>query len=240
MKSVTKIAAEKVRRFGREVRRLDVVGGIVQHLNSKGEAYLFGGGARDACFGRGRMVNDLDVVVSGKVDINQACFSGLDVRRTNFGGYRLNAGQFEMDIWQLDESYAFTRNPNLDVGIGSLLKTVCFTTDSIAVSLDSGMVFVSKSFERALASKSIGFLAHPELLDPLVAARALRLILKLDLAAERPLAIYLLNCIECFGISNVIEQEGRWHGTRYLNKMSLDAVLRQSDSAFQSSLAVND
>lgn len=240
MKSVPHLAAEKVRQFGREVKRLKVVGGIVEHLNLKGEAYLFGGGARDACFGRGRVVNDLDVVVSGKVDFDQACFSGLNVRKTNFGGYRLHAGEYEMDIWQLNESYAFVRDPTLDIGIGSLLNTVCFTTDSIAMSLDSGMVFVSKAFARALARKSIGFLSPPELLDPLVAARALRLILKLDLAPEESLALYLLKCVEIFGVSNVIEQEDKWHGPHYLNRMSLDAVLHQSDRALKSSVGMND
>jgi len=228
MNGVSPSAIDRVKRFGREVGRMKVVGDIVDHLNEYGEAYLFGGGARDAFFGRGRSVNDLDVVVSGHIDFNSACFDRIDIRRTNFGGYRFHAGDFEMDVWRLDESYAFRRNPCLPVGIDSLLDTVCFTTDSIAVSLESGSVFLSTAFARAAAHSTLGFVASPEALDPLVAARAARLMLKLGLAPDRHVASYLLMAVESFGVSSLLEQEARWHGVHYLHRMSLDALLYES------------
>ncbi|WP_155742278.1 hypothetical protein [Xanthomonas graminis] len=225
MKRIPVSAVERVKRFGGDVARLHVVGDVVRKLNSSGEAYLFGGGARDACFGRSRQVNDLDIVVSGKIDINEPFFCDLEVRRTNFGGYRLNAGCFEMDLWQLDKSLAFVRNPHLSVGISSLLNTVCFTTDSIAMSLSSGEVYASSAFIKSIAERTIGFVARPEGLEPLVAARAIRLLVKLNLLPEADVAAYIRECAESFGVACLISQEGRWKGIQYLNRMSVDAVL---------------
>lgn len=228
MKRIPTSAVERVRRFGGDVARLQVAGEVVRRLNSTGEAYLFGGGARDACFGQSRHVNDLDIVVSGRLDINEPYFCALDVRRTNFGGYRFSAGFYEMDVWQLDESLAFVKNPELSVGIYSLLKTVCFTTDSIAMSLSSGELYTSPAFRNSLAEKTIGFVSRPDGPDPLVAVRAIRLLLKLNLLPEADLGAYIRECANIFGVDRLIAQESRWKGVQYLSKMSVDAVLSRT------------
>lgn len=215
------------------LRKHDDLAPFIQAINEKGEAYIFGGAARDVAFvGRG-VVNDLDIVVSGNFEADHLGQFGGGWRRTNFGGLRGSIGRFDVDIWDLRKSYAFRYDSSNFISVNNLLRTVCFSTDGIAVSLKTGRVIRSRAFEDALALKMLDFIVPPVDLQPVVAARIARLMLKLDLGLTPSVASYFVSCFEAFGVPALIDAESRWHGRRMLNEVSIQLVRAEIDNAIR-------
>src|SRR5262245_12446938 len=64
------------------------------------DIYLFGGMLRDlALFGREGFNSDIDVVVEGEWAAFSDYLETLGAKKNRFGGYRLSAGDWPIDIW---------------------------------------------------------------------------------------------------------------------------------------------
>jgi len=216
--------AERLRRFVRKLKKDDDLESFIGILNATGEAYLFGGAPRDVAFGAGRLVNDLDIFVSGPVDIEQIRSVGTFVKRTNFGGFRLVIGKYEVDVWELDKSYAFRFDASSYISTRNLLNSVCFSTDGIALSLKSGRSTVTSAFLASLRDRRLDFVVPPPSLEPVVAARIARLALKLELGLTPAVASYFVECVDEIGVPSLIDAEARWGRHRMLNEMSMEQV----------------
>jgi hypothetical protein len=215
---------DKLRRYVRLLGEQPGLAPLVREINAVGEAYIFGGAARDVVFAGKKLVNDLDIVVSGKIDPEMLSKFSEQVRRTNFGGYRIHTGEYEVDLWEIQNSYAFRFDSPSIISVHKLLDTVCFSTDAIAVSLESGRVFKSKAFDESLRSRRLDFVVPPSKFEPVVAARIARLVLKLKLEMTPSVASYFVPCVEKFGISAVIDSESRWKDRRMLNEIRMEQV----------------
>lgn len=215
--------AEKLRRFARRLARRDRLGRFLCELKQFGEPYLFGGAPRDVAFGAARSVHDLDIFVSGTVSrsvLEEFCGS---VRKTNFGGYRLNVDGYDVDIWELQRSYAF-RGGAVAVSCQNLLRAVCFSTDGVAISLSTRRILVEQSFLESLASRRLSFVNRPAAIEAVVGARIGRLALKLGLELSPDVAAYLDRCADADGWSSVIGAEARWGEHRILTDINLQAI----------------
>lgn len=216
--------AEQLRRYVRGLRKRDELCLFFDALNESGEAYLFGGAPRDVIFGARRHIHDLDIFVSGNINVEQISRFATIVRRNNFGGLRLYVGRIDVDAWELQKSYAFIQGLYRDVSVMGLLRTVCFSTDGIAVSLKTCKTTRSQDFERTLQSRFLDFVARPKDKSAIVAARIARLSLKLDLLPSVDVADYFLDCLSEVGVSGVIAAEARWGEHRLLNEMILEQM----------------
>lgn len=215
---------ERLRRYVRKLRRSEGVDSLLRIWNQSGEAYLFGGAPRDLSFGAIKSLNDLDIVVSGPICLDQLEEIATYLKRTRFGGHRLMVGRYEVDAWELDKSYAFQSGPSASINIRSLLNTVCFSTDAIAVSLKSGRVFSSSSFLASYNARRLDFVVRPTMLEPVVGARIARLALKLDLELTPAVAQYFVECVEAFGVPGLIQAEARWGPRRMLNEIAMEHI----------------
>lgn len=221
--SVNQIS-ERLRRFVRKLKKSDELASFIGALNSTGEAYLFGGAPRDVAFGVGHQVNDLDIFVSGPISAELLSSYSYFVRRTNFGGFRLYVGRFEVDAWELSKSYAFVSGRAPYISAGALLETVCFSTDGIAISLKTSRIATSRAFQSSLAERKLDFVMAPATLDALVCARIARLALKLDLALSEAVGGYFLRGIDVMGVPAVIASESKWEGKRMLNELAIEQI----------------
>lgn len=215
---------ERLQRFVRGLKKRDELDGFLKVLNEAGEAFLFGGAPRDVAFGAIDQVNDLDIFVSGPIDLDAINKFSSIVRRTNFGGLRLFVGKFEVDAWELDKSYAFRTNADRFVGARSLLNSVCFSTDGIAVSLKTGRVMPTPAFNESLANHVLDFVVPPLKVEAVIGARIARLALKLDLDLTSSVANYFFECLETYHTHGLIEAEVRWGNRRMLNEIVLEQV----------------
>lgn len=219
MSQVTIQASERLRRFIRALKKRDELSGFFNALNYGGEAFLFGGAPRDVAFGMGSKVHDLDIFVSGPIDLDEIGRFSSFARRTNFGGLRLFVGSFEVDAWELDKSYAFRARGSSFISSRNLLHSVCFSTDGVAVSLKSGRVTFTSSFRKSLEDRLLNFVVKPIDLEPVVGARIARLALKLDLGLSFPVATYFRECLEVYGRDGLVDAELRWGDHRILNHL---------------------
>jgi hypothetical protein len=215
--------AESLRRYIRALRKRDGLGPFFDVLNESGEAYLFGGAPRDVAFGARKDVHDLDIFVSGVIDLERvARFSA--VRKNRFGGLRLYVARMDVDAWELQKSYTFIYGMSPHVSILNLLRSVCFSTDGIAVSLKSGRLINTIEFSNSVSLRNLDFVVRPRKLDSVVAARIARLSLKLDLLPSRSVARYFLDCLAETGVEKLISIESRWGRHRILNDILVEQI----------------
>jgi hypothetical protein len=232
-----KTQIDRLQRYVRGLRKDPALSPIISSINSSGEAYIFGGAPRDVAFLGSAYVNDLDIFVSGRIDSEAIARLAGEIRSTNFGGLRIATGTHDIDLWELSKSYAFRFDSQSFVSVERLLKTVCFSTDSIAVSLKSGRVFKNTIFDRSFRSRRLDFVVHPDREEAVVAARIARLVLKLNMTLTPAVASYFVSCVESLGSEQIINAESRWKSRRLLNEIAIEQVLAEIrtsvDKAFE-------
>lgn len=216
---------KRSRNLVRALRKDDAVGALLESCNSIGEAFLFGGAVRDTMFGS-RSFGDLDIFVSGP--INEELISRLakSSRRTNFGGFRLVVGKFDVDIWELPKSYAFRIDRGRAISVDSLLSTVCFSTDAVAISLQTAKIRADKRFRRSLETNTLSFVQKPLASEVLQAVRIARMVVKLGIRPDREVSRYFLDAVRQFGADVLLGAEAKWKGRRVLDSELLIAVIR--------------
>jgi predicted nucleotidyltransferase len=72
-----------------------------------GDVYLFGGVLRDlALYGKKGFKSDIDLVVEGDWSDLVSYIDHIGARKNKFGGYRLIVGEWPVDIWNAEETWA--------------------------------------------------------------------------------------------------------------------------------------
>lgn len=219
---------DRVRKLIRLIRKDDAIAALVDNCNQVGEAYLFGGVLRDAIFGGNEIFGDIDIFVSGPLNEEFAVSLSRSSRRTNFGGLRLVVGKFDVDIWELPASQAFRIERGQSISVRRLLDSVCFSTDSIAVSLVNGKIIATKHFWNSLNSRRLAFVARPFSVEKLQVVRIARLAVKLGLEADCQIREYFLAGVEKYGLEEIVNAESKWRGRRVLDL----GILRRVRTAF--------
>lgn len=97
-----------------------------------GDVYIFGGLLRDmALCGRRGFSSDVDLVVEGDWGCLQGYLASLGAQKNKFGGYRVNVGDWPIDIWHARETWAIGKGLVKYEGIASLTETTVLNWDAI-------------------------------------------------------------------------------------------------------------
>jgi hypothetical protein len=192
-----------LRAFSRFVSRLratdPVMFGFCQGFSVRGwEAVVFGGLPRDLVSGIGTSkIRDIDIVVHGvsPEDLADACAPWIR-RRTRFGGLHLKVGDWPVDIWRLEDTWALRRN-SLPLSLSQLPKTTFLTSESIAVSLHTQVgqerkVFAERFFE-SIASRVVDINYESNPYPELCVVRSLVTAFRLNVAIAPDLCVYIAN-----------------------------------------------
>ncbi|WP_235565318.1 hypothetical protein [Lysobacter sp. Root494] len=215
---------DRARAIVRLLHKDDAVAALLRSCNEVGEAFLFGGMVRDAILGASGAFGDIDIFVSGPLDADFARSLSRYSRRTNFGGMRLVVGKFDVDIWELPQSQAFRIEKGRPISIPSLLDTVCFSTDAVAISLLDSRVIATSKFRGTVRDKVLKFVSVPRGTELLQAVRIARLLVKLDLIPHFDIAKYFLAAIAEFGAAGLVKAEEKWKGRRVLDDFLVEGV----------------
>lgn len=127
---------KRVIRFFDSAKRVGV-SNFVKHLSSVGEVLVFGGLLRDiALFGTKGFNSDIDLVVDCSAECLERFFLEGERQfiKNKFGGYRLEAGGWTIDVWPIRETWAFKYASVAYVGRESLLLTTITNWDSVVFS----------------------------------------------------------------------------------------------------------
>ena len=242
---------ERVRRFVAKERARDAaLTGLLDRLSQLSNAYLFGGVLRDIALFGGKQFerSDIDIVHEPyrAVELDDM-LEGLVYARNKFGGLRIGTDRWQVDLWQVKDTWAF-RNGYVEYrGVESLLGTTITNWESILYRLDGGKVICSDAY---LADIESGYLdivldQNPNPLGMCV--RVLRLCslhreLKLSDGATR----FLRHAMTNFSSEDICSYEASHYGkaqlsgtrTYWLEKV-LDAEIGSGGSLERGKLGTN-
>ncbi|MFH0782587.1 MAG: hypothetical protein V2B20_11655 [Pseudomonadota bacterium] len=101
-------------------------------------AVIFGGTVRSLMLGTGthRRPRDIDIVLSSvSVDNIKELFSDSFVRKTRFGGVKLQRNDMDFDIWPIDKTWAYVNDDSKARTYGNLPKTTFLNIEAIAIDI---------------------------------------------------------------------------------------------------------
>jgi predicted nucleotidyltransferase len=126
------------------------VRGMLNALANNCPTWIFGGMVRDlGLFGPGGFSSDIDIVVNLPFNDLISLLPTLpthSLRINKFGGVRFNYQNFEFDIWNLNETWAFREKHIACTGESSLLKTTLMSWDAVLFDLRSEKVLASENY----------------------------------------------------------------------------------------------
>jgi hypothetical protein len=98
------------------------------------DAYFFGGMLRNFCLSSNfEPPRDVDIVIEQEVDKIAEHFASNLIRRNSFGGLKLAFGNHQVDLWQLDKTWAFKQRFVSPVDIKRLPETTFLNVDALAI-----------------------------------------------------------------------------------------------------------
>jgi hypothetical protein len=191
---------------------------------------IFGGFVRDLfVLGSRNYPRDVDVVITNKS--NQEIEPNLNSwvkRRTSLGGFHLQKGKWNFDVWGLEDTWAFQQHPGLFSTPSDLPKTTFLDVEAIAVEiLEGGRIgqIYQHGFFSAIEAMRVDLNWEENGNRPLAAVRALSIALKLKFTLGLRLAGYVLEVANSEGIQALIDAQVRHYGTVRLGQFVLVNLL---------------
>lgn len=191
---------------------------------------LFGGSARDiALEGRNATPRDLDVVVDGATqDELQEVFKLPN--RTFFGGLKGPIGGIHVDMWPLEKTWAFTREP-LDhkPTFSDLMGTTPFNIENIAIEPTMFPTIYEGGFFSCMAEKTLEISCQPNVdaMPELTLIRAARFCKRFGLTLGPALQdfVYAAMGSKTFNQRKVQRVQRDYYGTEMLSWLELSSIL---------------
>lgn len=190
----------------------DTLSGFIDFLAAAlphGEIYLFGGVLRDLAFyGRNGFSSDVDIVVEGDWLNFVRYLEGLGAKRNKFGGYRLSAGEWPIDVWNAEETWAIRQGIVVYTGIEALTRTTVLNWDAILMNWRSKRFVCSNRYLDDLQDRSLHVVLENNP-NPLgMAVRVFRHLSTKDARRVSPETVgYLENCTEKFSFEDLSNAE---------------------------------
>ncbi|MCW0393448.1 hypothetical protein NB696_002252 [Xanthomonas sacchari] len=183
--------------------------------------YLFGGVIRDlALFGKRGFNSDIDIVVDG--DISQL-FGVLDNERANknkFGGYRFNVGDWPVDIWSAEDTWAIKKGFVDYKGASSLIRTTVLNWDAILMNWRTRSFICAPEYLDSLKERKLDVVLEE---NPNPLGMAVRVFRHLSSKDARKISIsafsYLEKCTESFSFEELKNAEMKSYGSNLIEPM---------------------
>jgi hypothetical protein len=142
---------------------------LFKKITKHGDVLLFGGAIRDIL--ADKTPRDYDFVVTFRSSFLEEILASFEFRKNRFGGYKLVLDGIKIDIWSIDDTWAF-RNKLISSSPENLTKTVFLNIDSIAVNLCRGNVY-AKRYREAIEKNLLDIVLEKNPFPELCVLRAL-------------------------------------------------------------------
>jgi len=186
------------------------VNDLIKYLEAKSNILLFGGSVRDYDENRFSIIpRDFDVVVDD-LDENLEeiiLMFGLAPQKNKFDGYKIRMNNLKIDIWKIQDTWAFKHNKVVYNSKKDLNKTVFLNIDSIFYDLNEDKL-IDERFVDIEKTDMIDIVLTSNPFPELNLMRAFRFKYKYKLIFSNRLNEYLMNWIknfenECEAINNL-------------------------------------
>jgi hypothetical protein len=194
------------------------------------KSVVFGGVLRDlALFGNAKPPRDVDVVV---LDANGPELEGLyeDIlyRKNRFGGLQLRSQGWLIDVWAIQDSWAFKQKLIAPIGFDQLVQTTFLNVEAIAIEVTTSpgipRKIYSAGFFEAIRQRVLDISFEPNPFPELCVVRSLVSASSLKFAVSRRLAEYLVKHGRQSSIKELIDVQVSHYGDV---KISADQIAGQ-------------
>lgn len=187
---------------------------IALRLSSVGaRPFLFGGVLRDLMVPAARRaIRDIDIVV-GEISpsVLEELFRPFVIRRTRFGGLHLQIEGWDVDIWTLDQTWAFAQGLVQPAGFESLPATTFLNVEAVAAALavlrGRPRQVISQGFFEAFRDRNLDINLEVNPYPALCAVRSLIAAARLGFSLSRRLADYVLRCEVEHSLAGLVEAQ---------------------------------
>lgn len=191
---------------------------ILSPLLAKGDVLAFGGVVRDvALYGIRCFSSDLDLIfVGNRNELVEAL--GKKGVLNKFGGYRLKAGEWDIDIWHIEDTWAFRHHKASYTNELSLLDTTIMNWDSILYSLNKTRVYCHENYFDDLAKGYLDLVLfeNPNTFGAMI--RIMRCFVLKEATEFSPKIIEFLNTnLRRHSIVEILDGEKESYHNSYLN-----------------------
>jgi len=178
---------------------------------------IFGGMLRDfSLYGHKEFTSDIDVVVQQKENTNLInVLKKYNTKINSLGGLRVKVGKWVLDIWHLENTWAFKEGLIKEYSFKSLVNTTFFNWDAIVLELDNKerRLYCKKNYFNDLERRYLTINLEMNPNPRGVAYRALKHFIMNDANISYSLAQYINNQVEIYGkeniINNIILKQGK-------------------------------
>ncbi len=184
--------------------------------------FIFGGALRDIIRPDKvtRSLRDVDCVVARRdlrrLEVN--C-SPYVQGRNRFGGLRLRVSGVPVDVWAVEDTWAFRKQLVAPFSFYALTRTTFLNIDGIVAEISTGesadIKIFAKDFLNAFSKKVLEITLSDNPFPLLVALKALRAAYRYDLRISYSLALYLFSTFSSYRLSQ-IEREQLRHYRRVI------------------------
>lgn len=132
----------------------------LEELQLKTDVIIFSGVIRNF-FLENKEIRDIDLVLKEKIDV-EALFKDYIFNRNSFGGYKIFFNDLKIDLWFLEDTWAFQNQKNLGFELDRYIPSTSFFNFSSICFLWKERKFIyTKDFIRFLKYKKIDVVYKP-------------------------------------------------------------------------------
>ena len=201
-----------------------------------GEIWLFGGAVRDiALNGPDVSPRDLDIVLVDPLPDRLSNIVARNcIRRTSFGGWKLQVGPIKVDLWDLKDTWAFQEGL-VDSSPEKLPQTTFLTTQAVAASIEGLKVakFVEEGFEDSVKKGAVDVNLMENPLPALSIVRALCITKKLGFEMSKELSNRLEGMRKECSAVELKEVQEKHYGSRLLSVEEIDDMIEYWDNHYE-------
>jgi hypothetical protein len=227
-----RLLRQRLRRFlGNKGPRADIFSALSEWQKNDWRPYLFGGVLRDLLvLGGHRYPRDVDVVLTnGSLNELETSLRPYLLRRTRFGGFQLERGNWHFDVWPLQMTWAFQNGSQLVPSPANLPKTTFLNVEAIAAAIEDdgsvGDIFEAGFFE-AIHTRTLDINLKINPYPPLAAIRALATAHKLRFFISAKLASYILDVDQQYGSDSLVAAQSTHYGYVRFQKRQVRWLVR--------------
>jgi len=171
----------------KKVQENSDVANLFSRLSSCGPAAIFGGAVRDWILTKSP--RDIDIVLDCPTK-SLEFLNSLKATKNKFGGYLVKINNIEFDIWNLDSTWAFGKDPKFKKNLKTLTQTCFFNMDAVLFYLDTGHL-KDDGFTAAIESKKLDIVYEPNPFPFLCVSKALCALSKYEMTPSANLKRFI-------------------------------------------------
>ncbi len=197
-------------------------------LSEKGSIYIFGGLVRDlALFGIRKFDSDIDLVYTNNGGL-EAILEQKAISINKFGGYRLKLEEWDLDLWEAKNTWAFKNGLKQFREISSMLDTTITNWDSVLFSWSDKEIICRESYFKDLQEKYLDIVLKENPNDLGLIVKLLRFCaIKEVEETSRNIANLLLEGLSDYSVDEVLNYEKSSYDKVFLSSRLIDNLLSE-------------